>query len=53
MPINPFSYGKGIVGDWKNYFSEEQSDFVDEKCREYLEPLGLKFEYSLEQEHKN
>ena len=36
---------KGQVGDWVNYFSEEQSQFIDEKCKEYLEPLGLSFEY--------
>ena len=38
---------KGIVGDWMNYFSEEQSQYVDEKCQKYLEPLGLKFEYTI------
>ena len=36
---------KGEVGDWVNYFSEEQSEYIDAKCREYLEPLGLKFNY--------
>ena len=36
---------KGVVGDWVNYFSKEQSEYVDDKCKEYLEPLGLKFEY--------
>ena len=36
---------KGEVGDWVNYFSEEQSKYIDEKCKEYLEPLGLSFEY--------
>ena len=36
---------KGVVGDWVNYFSKEQSEYIDAKCREYLEPLGLKFEY--------
>ncbi len=38
---------KGQVGDWMNYFSKQQSDHVDEKCKEYFEPLGLTFEYSL------
>ncbi len=37
---------KGIVGDWTNYFSKEQSEFVDAKCKEFFEPLGLTFEYS-------
>ena len=38
---------KGVVGDWMNYFSTEQSEYVDAKCKEYLEPLELNFEYSL------
>ena len=33
---------KGKVGDWVNYFSEKQSEYVDAKCSEFLEPLGLK-----------
>ena len=37
---------KGEVGDWLNYFSEEQSKYVDDKCQEYLEPLGIKFQYT-------
>ena len=36
---------KGEVGDWVNYFSEEQSKYIDAKCEKYFEPLGLKFEY--------
>ena len=36
---------KGQVGDWVNYFSKEQSDYIDAKCKEYFEPLGLKFDY--------
>ena len=36
---------KGEVGDWVNYFSEEQSAYVQAKYEEYLEPLGLKFDY--------
>ncbi len=36
---------KGTVGDWVHYFSQEQSDYVDAKTKEYLEPLGLTFEY--------
>ncbi len=34
---------KGVVGDWVNYFSQEQSDYVDALCKEHLDPLGLKF----------
>ena len=38
---------KGEVGDHVNYFSQEQSDHVEDMCREYFEPLGLKLEYSI------
>ena len=34
---------KGEVGDWVNYFSQEQSDYIDAKCEEYLVPLGIRF----------
>ena len=36
---------KGQIGDWVNYFSKEQSEFVDAKCEEYLKPLGITFDY--------
>ena len=36
---------KGEVGDWVNYFSKEQGDYVDAKCKEYLEPMGITFDY--------
>ena len=36
---------KGKVGDWKEYFSNQQSDFCDTKCQIFFEPIGLKFEY--------
>ena len=35
---------KGEVGDWKNYFSQEQTDFVDGLCKE-LKGKGLSFEF--------
>ena len=35
---------KGQVGDWVNYFTEEQKEFVDAKYKEYLKPLGLNFD---------
>ena len=38
---------KGEVGDHVNYFSQEQSDHVEDMCREYFEPLELKLEYSI------
>ena len=37
---------KGEVGDWMNYFSDEQSEYVDCRSEEYLEPLGIQFQYN-------
>ena len=36
---------EGKIGNWVSYFSVEQSKFVDSKYEEFLEPLGLTFEY--------
>ena len=36
---------KDVVGDWENYFSEEQSQFIYAKCKEHLEPIGLRFDF--------
>ena len=36
---------KGEIGDWVNYFSEEQSKFIDAKCEEKCKPLGLTFQW--------
>jgi hypothetical protein len=33
---------KGIVGDWKNHFTKEESDLVDEKVRKLFSGTGLK-----------
>ncbi len=37
---------KGAVGGWRDYFSTEQSEWVDTRYKELLEPLGVTFEYS-------
>ena len=42
---NTSFFRKGIVGDWKNLFTKEQSDYVEALCKEKLEPLGLKFRW--------
>ncbi len=34
-------FRKGEVGDWKNYFSQSQSEYVDKLVNERLVPLGL------------
>nr|ADD38708.1 Estrogen sulfotransferase [Lepeophtheirus salmonis] len=36
---------KGIVGDWKNYFSSEMSDRFDKKTKSYFESEGLQIQY--------
>ena len=36
---------KGKVGDWKNYFTDEQSTRVDEEIKKTYEGTGLEFEY--------
>ena len=34
---------KGQIGDWVNYFSDEQAAFVDEQLLEKLQDTGLQF----------
>ncbi len=34
---------KGAIGDWVNHYSQEQSNYIDEMTRRYLEPLGITF----------
>ncbi len=41
--VSPFMR-KGVVGDWKEYFSPEQSRYVDAQCEEYR-AMGLIYEY--------
>ncbi|XP_078678392.1 sulfotransferase 1B1-like [Branchiostoma floridae x Branchiostoma belcheri] len=36
---------KGVVGDWKNYFTEAQSEAFDTRFEETFEGSGLEFEY--------
>ncbi|XP_078577933.1 sulfotransferase 1B1-like [Branchiostoma floridae x Branchiostoma japonicum] len=40
-----FMARKGMVGDWTNYFSPEQSQAFDAMYREKLEGTGLEFEF--------
>ena len=41
---------KGRIGDWRNYFSPEESAIVDEVCATMLKATGLTFDYDLPQE---
>ncbi|XP_077999012.1 sulfotransferase 1C2A-like [Glandiceps talaboti] len=43
---SPF-FRKGIVGDWKNHFTEEQSKDFDEKVEAELRKRGIHFVYEL------
>ena len=36
---------KGIVGDWRNYFSTEQSARMDAEYRKRLDGTGLNFQF--------
>ena len=35
---------KGVVGGWKDYFDDEQNQFVDEQVKNRLSGTGLVFE---------
>ncbi len=36
---------KGVVGDWKNFLSAQQSAEIDTKCTEKLKDTGFEFDY--------
>ena len=36
---------KGVVGDWKNFLSPEQSAQIDSICAERIKDMGLELEY--------
>ncbi|XP_066265895.1 sulfotransferase 1C4-like [Branchiostoma lanceolatum] len=38
-------FRKGIVGDWKSHFSDEQGQWFDTFYQDKLEPTGLQFEF--------
>lgn len=44
--INPF-VRKGIVGDWKNHFTSEQSAMFDAVYQEKLKGTGLSFDFTI------
>ncbi|XP_019628514.1 PREDICTED: sulfotransferase family cytosolic 1B member 1-like [Branchiostoma belcheri] len=43
--LKTFIARKGVVGDWKNHFSEPQSEAFDARYRERLEGTGLQFDF--------
>ena len=36
---------KGMIGDWKNYFTPEQNERIKKKVLEKLNGSGLEFDY--------
>ena len=38
-------FRKGKVGDWQNYFNEEQNKFIDNQYKSILVPVGLAFDF--------
>ena len=38
---------KGTVGGWTEYFSKEQSEYLEQKVQEKLVGSGLSFEYEI------
>jgi hypothetical protein len=36
---------KGKIGDWKNFFTEEQSAYCDKMVEKYFKPAGLEIEF--------
>lgn len=43
-PANDIFFRKGIIGDWKNHFLDEEAEYLDELCEKYYKPVGLSFE---------
>ena len=39
---------KGVVGDWKNYFTPEQNKRFEKEVQEKLRGSGLEFDYELQ-----
>ena len=37
---------KGQVGDWKNYFTVQQNEYMDKLIEERLKDTGIEFEYT-------
>ena len=36
---------KGVIGDWRNLFTPEQSVYVDSQVAKILKPTGIVFDY--------
>ena len=36
---------KGVIGDWKNHFTAEQSARIEAVCAERFKDTGIEFEY--------
>jgi hypothetical protein len=38
---------KGIIGDWSNYFADEQLTEFDKWCKSHMDGIGLEFEFTV------
>ena len=38
-------FRKGKVGGWKEFFTDEQNQYIDKQCEKHFTPIGLTFEY--------
>ena len=38
---------KGVVGDWKNYFTQEQNERFENEVLEKLKGSGLEFDFEI------
>lgn len=45
--MTSISFYTGKVGDWKNYFSDEQISRLDEKVKEVLRDSELQYTYEM------
>ena len=40
-------FRKGVVGDWKNYFTEEQNKYIEEQCTHVTSKCGITFQFEV------
>ncbi|XP_077975246.1 amine sulfotransferase-like [Styela clava] len=46
-------FRKGVVGDWKNYFSEALGEEMDKKLQAEMEEVEIEFQYEINNEKVN
>ena len=43
--LNPLFLSLGVVGDWKNYFTDEQNERIEALCKDKFDGTGLEFDF--------